>query len=113
MNRRRNEPRTSCSAIVALIFAAAIAAAGGVLHVYYKNRQIAITREIDGIERRVEEYRLDIRTTQMRMDQLLNRFTIRKQIVENRSLLRPIPIGVVENIGDLHAQRQSVASSRP
>lgn len=113
MNRRRNEPRSSSSAIFALICAAAVVAAGGVLHVYYKNRQIAITREIDAIERRVEEYRLDIRTTQMRMDQLLNRFTIRKQIAENRSLLRPIPIGVVENIQDSHTQRQSVASSQP
>ncbi len=113
MNRRRNEPRTSSAAIFALISAAAIASAGGVLHVTYKNRQIAIRREIDGIESRVEEHRLDIRTTQMRMDQLLNRFTIRKQIAENRSLLRPIPIGVVENIDDSQALRQSVASSLP
>lgn len=112
MNRRRNEPRTSSSTIFALICAAAIVAAGGVLHVFYKNRQISITREIDGIERRVEQYRLDIRTTQMRMDQLLNRFSIRKQIEQNRSLLRPIPMGVVENIDYSLTPRQSVASTR-
>ena len=41
----------------------AIAAAGGVLHAFYKNRQIQITREIDAIDRRVEQCRLDIRTT--------------------------------------------------
>ena len=34
----------------------------------------------------------------MRMDQLLNRFVIRKQIEENGSNLRPIPMGVVEQI---------------
>jgi len=112
MNRRRNESRNSSSTIFALVCAAAIIAAGGVLHVYYKNRQISVNREIDGIERRVEQYRLDIRTTQMRMDQLLNRFSIRKQIEQNRSMLRPIPMGVVENIDYSPNQRQSVASTR-
>jgi len=113
MNRRRNEPRTSSSTILALFCAAAIVAAGGVLNVFYKNRQISITREIDAIERRVEQYRLDIRTTEMRMDQLLNRFSIRKQIEQNRSLLRPILMGVVENIDQTQNLRLNVASTRP
>src|SRR6478672_7618091 len=80
MNRRRNEARPPVSIFFALFLAAGIAATGGVLHAYYKNRQVSITREIDAIDRRVEQYRLDIRTTEMRMDQLLNRFVIRKQI---------------------------------
>jgi hypothetical protein len=113
MNRRRNEPRTSVSIIFALILAAVIVAGGGVLHVYYKNRQIAVTREVDAIERRIEQYRLDIRTTQMRMDQLLNRFAIRKQIEENRSDLRPIPMGVVEHIDSTATTRHSVALVEP
>ena len=90
MNRRRDEPSTSASVFLAVILAAAIIAAGGVLHVFYKNRQIQITREIDAIDRRVEQCRLDIRTSSMRMDQLLNRFVIRKQLQENGSTLRPI-----------------------
>lgn len=113
MNRRRNESRTPMSVFFALFLAAGIAAAGGVLHAYYKNRQVTITREIDEIDRRVEQYRLDIRTTEMRMDQLLNRFVIRKQIEENGSSLRPIPMGVVEQIDSASPNRHSVASAEP
>lgn len=113
MNRRRNETRTPASVFFSLILAAAIAAAGGVLHAYYKNRQVQITREIDAIDRRVEEYRLDIRTTEMRSDQLLNRFVIRKQIEENGSSLRPIPMGVAEEVDAASSSRHSVASAVP
>lgn len=113
MNRRRTETRTSASTFFALFLAAAIAAAGGVLHAVYKNRQVQISREIDAIDRRVEQCRLDIRTTEMRMDQLLNRFVIRKQIEENGSSLRPIPIGVIEEIDATAASRHSVASAAP
>ena len=83
------------------------------LHAYYKNRQVQISREIDAIDRRVEQARLDIRTTEMRMDQLLNRFVIRKQIEANGSALRPIPIGVVEEIDAAASSRHSVASAAP
>jgi hypothetical protein len=113
MNRRRNEPRTSGFPIFALLIGAAIMAAGGVLHVYYKNSQIQITREIDAIERRVEQYRLDIRTTEMRMDQLLNRFVIRQQLEENGSSLRPISAAMVEEIDPTPPKRGSVASVAP
>lgn len=113
MNRRRDEPRTSVIVIFSVILAFAIIAAGGVLHVYYKNRQIQITREIDAIDRRVEHARLDIRTTEMRMDQLLNRFVIRKQLEENGSSLRPISLNVVEEIDPAPNSRRSVASAVP
>jgi hypothetical protein len=113
MNRRRNEPRTHVSVFFALFLAAAIAAGGGVLHAFYKNRQVSITREIDAIDRRIEQHRLDIRTTEMRMDQLLNRFVIRKQIEANHSTLRPIPMGVVEHVDPTISERHSVAFSEP
>ena len=113
MNRRRNESSTPALVFFALILAAVIAAGGGVLHAYYKNRQVQVSREIDAIDRRVEQCRLDIRTTDMRMDQLLNRFAIRKQIEENGSSLRPIPAGVTEEIDATKATRHSVASATP
>lgn len=113
MNRRRQESRTPISVFFSLFLAAAIAAAGGVLHAYYKNRQIQVSREIDAIDRRVEQARLDIRTTEMRMDQLLNRFVIRKQIEANGTALRPIPIGVIEEIDGTTVSRHSVASAAP
>ncbi len=113
MNRRRNESRTHASVFFSVIIATIIMAAGGVAHAFYKNKQIRITREIDAIDRRVEQYRLDIRTTEMRMDQLLNRFVIRKQIEENGSSLRPIPLDVIEEIHSTAGGRHSVASAAP
>lgn len=113
MNRRRNETRTPASVFFALILAAAIAAAGGVLHAFYKNRQVQVSREIDAIDRRIEQQRLDIRTIEMRSDQLLNRFVIRKQIEENGSSLRPIPMGVAEEVDPTASSRHSVASAVP
>jgi F0F1-type ATP synthase membrane subunit b/b' len=113
MNRRRQESRTHLSVFLSLFLAAAIVAAGGVLHAFYKNRQIQISREIDAIDRRVEQARLDIRTTEMRMDKLLNRFAIRKQVEANGSALRPIPVGVVEEIDATASSRHSVASAAP
>jgi hypothetical protein len=114
MNRRRNEPKTPAKFLFFSVFLAAIiACCGGVLHAFYKNRQIQVSREIDAIDRQVEQYRLDIRTTEMRMDQLLNRFVIRKQIEENGSLLRPIPMGVIEKVDPAITNRHSVASAQP
>lgn len=113
MNRRRDQPKTPASVIFSVILAFAIMAAGGVIHVLYKNRQIQTRREIDAIDRRVEHCRLEIRTTEMRMDQLLNRFVIRKQLEENGSNLRPISLAVVEEIDPAPPHRRSVASAVP
>lgn len=113
MNRRRNETKSSGFPIFALLVGAAIVAAGGVLHVYYKNSQIQTTREIDAIERRIEQYRFDIRTTEMRMDEQLNRFAIRKQLVENGSTLRPISVAVVEEIDPSQPKYRTVAYVAP
>jgi hypothetical protein len=113
MNRRRNETKSSGFPIFALLVGAAIVAAGGVLHVYYKNSQIQTTREIDAIERRVEQYRFDIRTTEMRMDEQLNRFAIRKQLEENGSTLRPISVAVVEEIDPSQPKYRTVAYVAP
>ena len=113
MNRRRNDDRPSSMVFFALFLAAAIAAGGGVLHAFYKNRQVQISRDIDAIDRRIVQQRLDIRTTEMRMDQLLNRFAIRKQIEQNGTSLRPIPMGVVEEIERPLTNRHNVASAAP
>ena len=113
MNRRRNEPRTPASVFFALFLAAAIAASGGVLHAFYKNRQVQISRQIDAIDQRVKQSRLESEIIEVRMDELLNRFAIRQQIEKSGSQLRPIPMGVVEEIDAATLNRHSVASATP
>lgn len=113
MNRRRNEPRTHVSTFFALFLAAATAAGGGVLHAYFKNRQVQVAREIDAVGKRINQSRLNIRVLEGRMDEHLNRFAMRKQIEDNGSSLRPIPLGVVEVIDASASSRQSVASTIP
>jgi hypothetical protein len=49
----------------------------------------------------------------MRMDLLLNRFVIRKQIEEGGSLLRPIPVSAIEQVDPAITTRHSVASAKP
>ncbi len=113
MNRRRNQPRPSGYAISCVIIASAIISAGGVLHVFFKNCQIQTQREMDAIDQRIEHCRLEVRTMEMRMDQLLNRFVIRKQLEENGSNLHPISLTIVEEIESVPSQRRSVATAVP
>jgi uncharacterized protein HemX len=114
MNRRKSEPepsRTPASVFVALILAAAIAAGGGVLHAFYKNRQVQVAREIDAAERRIGQYQLDIQTIRMRMDERLNRFAIRQELEDNGSTLRPIPVGLIEEVDPAPRSPASVAAA--
>ena len=113
MNRRKSAPRHHASVFFAIIFGLAVAAAGGVLHAYYKNRQIQTAREIDAIERRIGQYQLDIQTTRYRTDQLLNRYAMAERLKENSSSLRPIPMLVVEEVDPVPPARNSVASAVP
>jgi len=101
MNRRRTESRKTgihATTVLAILLAVVTAAAGGIWHAWLKNRQIQVKREIDRIERQCGQHQLDIRTTQMRMDQLLNRFAIRQQLADLGSDLKPIPMGITEEI---------------
>jgi hypothetical protein len=101
MNRRRQEThnrRISPILIFSLILAAAFGAVGGVTYVVYRNCQIQTARQIDAIEQRIEQHQLDIRTVQMRADQILNLFAIRKTLEEGGTDLVPIPVGVSEEV---------------
>jgi len=111
MNRIKSATRTPLSIYFSLIAAGIIASGGGVLHAVYKNRQVQIKRDIAATERRIEQYKLDIRTTQMRSDSILNRFAIRKQLEDTGSSLRPIPIGLPEEVNP--APPVAVASALP
>ncbi len=114
MNRRKQQQsKISACALIAVILTVSIAATGGVMYVKFKNRQIQITREIDEISRDIEHCRLEVRTIDMRTDQLLNRYLIRKRLEEQRSRLRPINVAVVEEIQLKPKEPDSVASAVP
>jgi len=98
MNRLKSAPRTPASTYLVLIVATVIIAGGGVRHAMLKNRQIQTNREIDAIERRIEQYQLDIRTIEMRSDSMATRFVIGERLKEFSSLLRPIPPGLAEEV---------------
>jgi cell division protein FtsL len=113
MTRRKDQHSSPAFMIFAIILAIAIAACGGVLHVYFKNRQIQVRRDIDAIDHRIDHCRLEIRTLEMRMDQLLNRYAIRKQLEENGSDLHPIALSVVEEMDPAPMRHRSVAAAAP
>lgn len=110
---RRHNPRVSGAMLFAIVVGASISAAGGVLHAFYKNHQVQISRKIDATERRIEQWRLEIRTAEMRMDQLLNRFVIRQQLEENGSRMKPIPVRAIEEISPNYPTRRDVAIASP
>jgi len=113
MNRRRNEIRQSSMVYIALSLGAAFSALGGIMHVNYKNQQINTNREIDAAESRIEQARLDIRTSEMHMDHLLNRFTMRTQLARNGSNLKPISLSSVEKVTPTNPNRRDMASAAP
>jgi hypothetical protein len=47
------------------------------------------------------------------MDQLLNRFVIRKQLEQNKSRLHPISLAVVEDVDPTSPSRRNVAAVSP
>lgn len=114
MNRRRSQASGNRFLIMVMLTAAAIAAAGGVLFAYYKNRQVEIAREIEQVEGRIAGHEDDIRTVQMRMDQMLNRYVMRDQLRELGSTMQPIPKSVIDVVDPSRPQPpRTVASARP
>ena len=113
MNRRRQESHQTISPVLILsvILAGAFGAVGGVTYVVYRNCQIKTVREIDAVERRIEQHQLDIRTVQMRADQILNLFAIRKTLEQVGTDLVPIPLGVSEDVLPPDDVSESASSS--
>jgi len=113
MNRRRQDKSARVSPMVfaALILGGAVTALGGITHVYFRNCQIKTAREIDAVERRIERHQLEIRTVQMRKDQIMNLFAMKKNLEELGTDLRPIPSGVSEKV--LPDETTVASSSEP
>lgn len=113
MNRRRQQTKSFSVTMFGVILAALIVAAGGIYYALLKNHQIQIRREIDALERNVEQRRMEIRTMEMRMDLELNRFVIRQKLEEYGSPLGPIPVAVVEEVEFAPSARERSVAMHP
>jgi len=112
MNRRRTDtPRSHFTTYFSVIVGAVVAAAGGVTHAYYMNRQVEARREIKRVESETKERRLEIMTTEMRIGEMLNRYTAKEELARQHSSLKAIPRGVVEDVNP--AQPRAVVSAVP
>ncbi|MEC9054828.1 MAG: hypothetical protein VX633_05950 [Verrucomicrobiota bacterium] len=99
MNRRRKvKPDLGFGTVVLLIVTAVVMAAAGVFHAYLKNRQIKVARELQGVEDRISQCKLDITTLEIRLDDQLNPILLKDRLMEMSSDLRRIPQGVVEEV---------------
>ena len=99
MNRRRKmKPDLGFGTVVLLIVTVVVMAAAGVFHAYLKNRQIKVARELQGVEDRISQCKLDITTLEIRLDDQLNPILLKDRLMEMSSDLRRIPPGVVEEV---------------
>lgn len=113
MNRHRHHAQSNRLIIFALLLGVAVCASGGVRYAIAKNRQTTLERLADAAERRAEKYRLDIRTVEMRSDELVSYFVLTKTLKENHSALCSIPTSAVEEINPSIVSTRSVASVSP
>ena len=99
MNRRRKmKPDLGFGTVVLLIVTVVVMAAAGVFHAHLKNRQIKVARELQGVEDRISQCKLDITTLEIRLDDQLNPILLKDRLMEMSSDLRRIPPGVVEEV---------------
>ena len=99
MNRRRKmKPDLGFGTVVLLIVTVVVMAAAGGVHAYLKNRQIKVARELQGVEDRISQCKLDIATLEVRLDDQLNPILLKDRLMEMSSDLRRIPPGVVEEV---------------
>tara|TARA_B100001105_G_C22323706_1_gene413730 strand:- start:268 stop:675 length:408 start_codon:yes stop_codon:yes gene_type:complete len=114
VNRRRKvKPHLGFGTVVFLIVAAVMMAAAGVFHAYVKNRQINVAREIQGMEERISQHKLDITTLEVRLDDQLNPILINDRLNEMSSDLRRIPVGVVKEIPVSRSRSGKVTATVP
>jgi len=92
------KPDLGFGTVVLLIVTVVVMAAAGVFHAYLKNRQIKVARELQGVEDRISQCKLDITTLEIRLDDQLNPILLKDRLMEMSSDLRRIPPGVVEEV---------------
>ena len=113
MNRRRKmKPDLGFGTVVLLIVTAVVMAAAGVFHAYLKNRQIKVARQIQAVEERISQYKLDITNLEVRLDDQLNPILINDRLTEMSSDLRRIPLDAVKEVSPRRLDPVNTSSGR-
>ena len=114
MNPRSTARRSGALPFAVMIAMASLAACGGLIKVYYKNRGIEVGRRIAQVQDQIARHRDEIRNLRRCSDDMLNCFAMREDLDLNGSELRPIPQHAIEVIGaGDSASGVAVASNRP
>ncbi len=98
MKHEKANSRVHPTTYFTLLVSVGLVALGGTRFAMLKNEQIQVARQCDAIERRIEQYYLDVRTIGMNSESLLNRFVIRDKLAKQGTALQPIPAGYPEEI---------------
>ena len=113
MNRRKTEKANLGMGHLTLLVAVAVLLAGaGVFHVYVKNRQIKVSRQIQAVEERISQYKLDITNLEVRLDDQLNPILINDRLTEMSSDLRRIPLDAVKEVSPRRLDPVNTSSGR-
>jgi hypothetical protein len=107
------ERQSGFFSVAVLIAAIALAAAGGLMYVHYKNRQYLVDRRIERVGNLIQKHRDDIRTMRMDIARMLNCFVISEELDRRGSELQPIAPEVVEVIPSSAGPDKSVAQAQP
>ncbi|MDB6080463.1 MAG: hypothetical protein JWO82_4210 [Akkermansiaceae bacterium] len=113
MNRHRSAPKTPVSIFITLGVATLVATAGGAMHAVCKNHQVLVEREIDASERRMEQSRLDIQITEVRMDELLDRYELKERLRSNGSRMVALGHGDIVDITPASAVPSVASTDQP
>lgn len=113
MNRRRTTVNHGSFSFFLIAIAAVVVASGGVLFAYLKNSQVEVAREIEKVEDRIAKHQMDIKTAEMRIDQLTNRYAMRDQLRQNGSSLIAIPAKAIEAVVPDSSPASAVALAQP
>jgi len=84
--------------VILLVASMIVMGGAGVFHAYVKNRQINVAREIQVVEERISQHKLDITNLEVRLDDQLNPILINDRLADMSSDLRRIPPSVVKEI---------------
>ncbi|MBK1789796.1 hypothetical protein JIN82_01370 [Persicirhabdus sediminis] len=81
-----------------LIVAAIALCGGGMFHVWLKNSQVIVQREIEQIKMNIDENDDSINSVQVKIDRKLNLYRIRAELEGTGSELVDIPVHAIEKV---------------